>query len=302
MLCRLRGAVRISVRTRACCRHFSVNLKGRDDSANGTTPTHPAFSLTPSETMAKLAQTAESRGDRPVTKILASSALAAAQLSFGGMLFVSVAGGSAALASAVPGIHSLVSAMVFPTGLSLIVLTGTDLLTGNMLYASLPFVSEKGSAEAQSRAPSLLATSFVGNVAASSLMAVAASALLFPPGSAQAAFAAAVASKKCALPVSVAFFKAIGANWLVNLAIFQAATSQTTGGKILGVWMPVTAFVALGLEHSVANMFLLPLGFLSGAEIGLADAAANLIPVTAGNMIGAGLFVGAAHSYALQQK
>ena len=49
-------------------------------------------------------------------------------------------------------------------------------------------------------------------------------------------------------------------------------------------------------------MFLLPLGFLSGAEITLADAAANLVPVTAGNMVGAGLFVGAAHSYSLLKK
>jgi formate/nitrite transporter FocA (FNT family) len=56
--------------------------------------------------------------------------------------------------------------------------------------------------------------------------------------------------------------------------------------------MPIAAFVALGLEHSVANMFLLPLGMVLGAPVTVCDAAANLVPVTLGNAVGAALFIG----------
>ena len=95
----------------------------------------------------------------------------------------------------------------------------------------------------------LWSISFAGNFAASAAMAGAAAFCLFSPGSANASFAAALAVKKCSLPFLPTMVKGIGANWLVNLAVFQAATSGTTGGKIAAVWMPVTAFVALGLEH-----------------------------------------------------
>ena len=94
--------------------------------------------------------------------------------------------------------------------------------------------------------------------------------------------------------------KAIGANWLVNLAVFQATTATSTGGKIAAVWMPVTAFVALGLEHSVANMFLLPLGKFCGADLTWMDILVdNMVPVCIGNAIGAAVFVAGAQWFAL---
>jgi len=67
--------------------------------------------------------------------------------------------------------------------------------------------------------------------------------------------------------------------------------------------MPVTAFVTLGLEHSVANMFLLPFGIFCGADVGLSDMLlTNLLPVCIGNAIGAGIFVGGFQWYALGAK
>jgi formate/nitrite transporter FocA (FNT family) len=56
------------------------------------------------------------------------------------------------------------------------------------------------------------------------------------------------------------FGKAVGANWLVNLAITTSNGTRSIAGKVAAIWLPITTFVALGLEHAVANMFLIPLG------------------------------------------
>ena len=145
----------------------------------------------------------------------------------------------------------------------------------------------------------LWGTSFLGNATASMAVAACASSWLFytePLSS----FACALAIKKCSFPFWTTMGKAVGANWLVNLAVFQAATSNSTGGKIAAVWMPVTAFVCLGLEHSVANMFLLPLGKWCGAELTWLDIiSSNIVPVCIGNAIGAGIFVAGAQWFAL---
>lgn len=249
--------------------------------------------LDPSQTWDKIVTTASVRADRAPARILASSFLGGAYLAFGGSLFVMVSGGAGALAASAPGISSLVCALVFPTGLSMIILSGSDLLTSNMMYATLPFLAEpdKPTERSVADAGKLLGLTFAGNFAGSLMIAGAAAAWVFTPGTAGAAFATALATKKIAIPLGAAIGKAIGANWLVNLAVYQAVTATTTGGKLAGLWMPVTMFVALGLEHSVANMYFLPLGMMTGAEFGLSDMLlSNLLPVTIGNAIGAGAF------------
>ena len=138
-----------------------------------------------------------------------------------------------------------------------------------------------------------------GNFVGSVILAAAASALLFPTGTSAASLAAAIATKKCSYSFGVAFGKAIGANWLVNLAVFSATTSNTTPGKMAALWMPVTAFVALGLEHSVANMFFIPLGMMCGADVTISQMVVdNFVPVLLGNAVGAAVFTGGAKWYA----
>ena len=261
----------------------------------------PLLMLDPAQTMDKLVATAGGRADRPTSEMLTSAALAGAYLSFGGCLYVMVAGGSVALQETVPGLHALMSALVFPTGLSLILLTGTDLLTSNMMYGALPFLShpDRSTGRCLRDWGRLMATSFAGNFAGSLAVACAAAAWLFPVGTPGAAFAVALATKKTGLTLAATIGKATCANWLVNLAVFQATTATSTGGKLAGCWMPVTAFVALGLEHSVANMFTLPLGIMSGADFTFAHAiTSNIIPVCIGNALGASLFVAGAQWYA----
>ena len=112
---------------------------------------------------------------------------------------------------------------------------------------------------------------------------------------------------------SGAFFptvvKAILCNWMVSLALFLAGASNDLAGKMVGCWLPISTFVAIGLEHSVANMFLLPAAMMAikgGTVVGMASSSIltwktvifkNLIPVLLGNAIAGALVVAASYSY-----
>ena len=108
-----------------------------------------------------------------------------------------------------------------------------------------------------------------------------------------AAGATKVAAAKVGLSWDVALIRGIGCNWLVCLAVYLALASDDIIGKIFGIWFPIMAFVTIGFEHSVANMFFIPLGMFLGADgVNWATALGNIIPVTIGNIIGAAIFVG----------
>jgi formate/nitrite transporter FocA (FNT family) len=82
------------------------------------------------------------------------------------------------------------------------------------------------------------------------------------------------------------------------LAVWLTFSARDTTGKILAVLWPISSFVLLGLEHSVANMFLIPLGILAGADVSVWSALNNLIWVTIGNVIGGAGGVALAYRYA----
>merc|ERR1711998_272449 len=81
-------------------------------------------------------------------------------------------------------------------------------------------------------------------------------------------------------------------NWLVCMAVWMASMAKDLPGKIVAIWFPISAFVAMGLEHSVANMFIIPLGIMSGAAITWKTfLLKNLLPVTLGNIVGGAVCV-----------
>jgi len=89
------------------------------------------------------------------------------------------------------------------------------------------------------------------------------------------------------------FLKGIGCNWLVCLAVWMAVASDDIASKIWSVWFPIMAFVTLGFEHSIANMFFIPAGIFQGADVTWGQFfITNLIPVTLGNIVGGAFFVG----------
>jgi formate/nitrite transporter len=101
----------------------------------------------------------------------------------------------------------------------------------------------------------------------------------------------------------VLLLRGIGCNWLVCLAIWLAIASDDVTGKILGIWFPIMAFVALGFEHYIANMFFIPLGIYYGAQVSWYQFfVVNLIPVTLGNIIGGSFFVGVIYWFVYESK
>lgn len=94
------------------------------------------------------------------------------------------------------------------------------------------------------------------------------------------------------------FLRAIGANRLVCIAVFLSISAREVGSKIIAIWFPTATFVALALDHVIANMFFIPIGIWNGAPFGVGYYIwKSLIPTTLGNMIGGGLFVGAIYWY-----
>lgn len=268
---------------RAVLRNFSLSTSGP--------PQPPAYPPgTPENTLLALESKGVKQALRSTDKILASSFLGGALLGWGNALSLIIAGGCAGALATAPGALALMKGLLFPTGLAMIVLSGSDLLTGNFLTQSLP----PWTAERAWPASRVLLLSAAGNMAGSLVVAggLIAGGLL-PEGSQIAAYIAHAAEAKCALSPMAVFVRGIGANWMVGMAIFQATSETSPAGKVAALWMPIATFVALGMEHSVANMFLLPCGAACGAHIGVSDIVTNLAPAMLGNACGTALFVGA---------
>jgi formate/nitrite transporter len=120
-----------------------------------------------------------------------------------------------------------------------------------------------------------------------------------------------IANGKVNLTFAEAFYRGIGCNWLVCLAVWMAFAAQDIVGKIFGIFFPIMAFVASGFEHCVANMYFIPMGIVLKGTDALSEFSAalpgienltwggffidNLIPVTLGNIVGGAIFVGVAY-------
>ena len=100
-----------------------------------------------------------------------------------------------------------------------------------------------------------------------------------------------IATAKAQLPLAEAFFRGVLCNVLVCMAVWMALAGRSVTDKLLAIVFPVTAFVAAGFEHSIANLYFFPLALLLGAPLAAADIACNLLAVIAGNLVGGGVLV-----------
>ena len=252
---------------------------------------------------------AAARASQTLPATLAMSFLAGAYIALGGFLAVRC---GAMLPWEVWGsMGKLVFAMVFPLGLMLTVICGADLFTGNCLSLTAAWERKTVSILEATRSGVL---SWIGNFAGALFVAWAmavASGLIFETAGNTMPWAASLvklANAKTALPFDEAFWRAVGCNWLVCLAVFAAYSAKDTAGKIVALWIPTMAFVALGMEHCVANMFFIPAALMTAADPRYAALAAagqvpeltatvntflidNLIPVTLGNIVGGAVLV-----------
>jgi formate transporter len=173
-----------------------------------------------------------------------------------------------------------------PFGLIMTLVTGAELFTGNTALVTAAVM--EGKTSKKNLIKNWIA-SYLGNFIGSLLLSY----LAYKSGTLGTSLGAeSIAIAKCSLPWDVAFVRGILCNWLVCMAVYMASGCSTMVGKMTAVWFPISAFVALGLDHSVANMFIIPLGMFRGAEISVAQMfTKNLIPVTLGNIVGGALCV-----------
>jgi formate transporter len=203
------------------------------------------------------------------------------------------------------GVSRLIAGTVFCLGLILVLIGGAELFTGNTLMVMALGAGEVRVGEMLGAWAIVYIGNFIGAAATAALVFLAGQYL--SGEGAVAAVALKLASDKVALPFDRAFFMGILCNVLVCLAVWLSIGARTTSDKVLAILFPVSAFVAAGFEHSVANMYLIPLGLMIqewGPEV-LVQAARpsaciltwpaflwSLVPVSLGNMIGGGLLVG----------
>lgn len=245
--------------------------------------------------------TAEKKASQDPTTTVVLGFSAGALIGIGALLMSCVGGASPALAAANPGLcNFLKGAVGLPAGLTLVILTGAELFTGNVMTMLSGLFAKRVETGAVMRNWVL---SYLGNFIGSVVMAYLAFGANTAAAPAAKAAVVGIATMKATLPFSVAFFKGVLCNWLVCLAVWGTMASTSVAGKILAIFWPISAFVTLGFEHSVANMFLIPHGMLNGAQVTVGEMMMNnIIPVTLGNMVAAAVFVAGIHYYAYGRK
>ena len=221
----------------------------------------------------------------PIYKMLLLGIFAGMFIGFGAIGFLTL---TANLTGELAGLGKLLGACVFPVGLMMVILCGAELFTGNNLLA-LAAMDKKITIPAMLRNWVFV---YIGNVIGSYLLAlIVAKSGLFS-GDAMLANAVKVATAKVSMSFGAAVLRGILCNILVVLACWLQAGAKDLGGKIFAIFFPIMLFVLSGFEHSVANMFYLPLGqFLGGAVSTGQVWFNNILPVTLGNMIGGALWV-----------
>ena len=259
---------------------------------------HPIMkeTLSSAETLAAAEQAALTKTKLGTRKTLVLAALAGAYIAMGGTLSLLVGYGFAQAAAGNPGLQKLLSGAMFPLGLILVVLAGAELFTGNNAVLIPGALGRRYPWKAVARNWALV---YLGNFAGALLFAYF---FVYLTGVAASEpwneAIRNIALAKVSMPWHVVLLKGIGANWLVCLAVWLGMCSRGAAGKILGLWFPVMCFVAIGYEHSIANMFFIPLGMMQGAEVGWGEfIGRNLIPATLGNIAGGAVFVGGLYWY-----
>lgn len=233
----------------------------------------------------------------PLLSVLALGVLAGSFIGLGALYFTLVASDP----SLPFAITRVLGGIAFSLGLILVVVAGAELFTGNNLLVMAWVAGRITLATVVKNLATVFAANLVGAIGLAVLVAESGHWRMADGAVGRAALT--IAAAKCALPFTEAFCKGILCNLLVCLAVWIALAGRNVTDKILAIIFPISAFVAAGFEHSVANMYFIPLGlFLRGevppdsiphlAQLTWAGFAQNLVPVTLGNLVGGAGMVG----------
>jgi formate/nitrite transporter len=220
---------------------------------------------------------------------------AGAFISLGFLLYIRV---TAPLSEGLSGLSAILGASVFPIGLILTLIAGGELLTGNMMVVPLARFSNKIKTKQVMQNWLLITVSnflgaifvayFFGHIVGLTETGVYLESTVH------------IAEHKIDATFLQAFVSGIGCNWLVAAAVWLSYGSEDMIGKIAGIWFPTMAFVAIGFQHVVANMFVIPAAIFAG-HLTWMDYLNNFIPVFLGNAVGGALFIGMAYWFAYKK-
>jgi formate transporter len=260
-------------------------------------------SLKPAEMAERAASVGEQKAGLKSGPLFLLACLAGAYIAMGAIFATTVAAGSSAVWPF--GVTRALMGLVFCVGLVLVVVSGAELFTGNTLM-TIACLAKRITTGALLRNWVIV---YIGNLVGSlsiALLTTIGQTYTFGSGS-LGATALSIANAK----VNLGFWQAVAlgilCNFLVCLALWMTFSARTVGDKILAVIFPISAFVAAGFEHSVANMYFIPAGlfiklfdpvFTTNSGLDLANLTwgrffiNNLLPVTIGNLIGGAVLVG----------
>ncbi|HPU00865.1 MAG TPA: formate/nitrite transporter family protein [Bacillota bacterium] len=278
-----------------------TELDARLSAANP--PVTPIISYTPPPDLAKtMVGVAEKKANTGMPSLMWLAILAGAYIALGAIMFTIITNDLATFIG--DGLTRLIGGISFSIGLILVILAGAELFTGNNLIFTGYLEKKVTGKQVLSNWFWVYLFNFVGSLIVVFLFYY--SGIWKANGGAIGVRAVSIAASKASLPWVEALFRGIFCNWLVCLAVWLSNASRDVISKILSIMIPIAAFVAAGFEHSIANMYFIPMGLAlknHPALAGLLNPAAiegltlrgfflnNLIPVTIGNLIGGVLFV-----------
>ncbi len=238
---------------------------------------------TPAEVAANYVGIGKGKANLPLGKMFLLAVLAGA--------FIAMAGAAATFGNVY--VNKAMGAAIFPAGLAMVLIAGSELFTGNCLLV-IPLLEKEITFKQMVRN---LVVVYLGNLVGGVL--VSACAVYGGTFDAIAETVVATAVTKATLPFGAAFLRGILCNVLVCLGVWMAFAGKTVSCKIIGLFFPIFAFVICGYEHCIANMFYIPAGMMVADRLEMATDGLtmlgflkNLLPVTLGNIVGgAGLGV-----------
>lgn len=269
----------------------------------------------PAESVALKIEEAKTKSTMPFLKMIILGILAGAFIGLG-----AACSSTAAYGISDTGLARLVTGCVFPVGLMMIIVCGGELFTGNCLMG-IALLDKKIKLTGMLRN---LGVVWISNFIGAALIALLVnfSGNLDYSDGALGAYTIKIAVTKSSISFGTAIVSGILCNMLVCLAVLASGAAKTISGKILAVFFPICAFVTAGFEHVVANMYYIPAGIFASLNsdylekavelygytqeqldaLSVSGLLSNIIPVTIGNIIGGGIFIGVSYYLAYVRK
>ncbi len=268
--------------------------------------------FSPGEVAKNYIATGKAKVSMSVSKMLLLGILAGVFIGIGGIAATTVA-----VSVPLTSVGKFVGACVFPGGLTMVLLAGSELFTGNCLL-TIPLLQKEISVGGMLKNWVVVyIANLIGSILVAACLVFSHQPSLFGNGMAVSVISTAVT--KCSMTFPDAFLRGILCNFLVCIAVWISFAAKDVAGKIIGLFFPIMMFVLCGFEHSVANMYYIAAGLFAKQVPAFSQAAAdagvdmtalnwgaffgkNLLPVSLGNIVGGAICVGCVYWFVYLRK